>query len=62
MTKLFTRVFTSIQEDVKADEQLHEKMALVQQFIRPENLDINPTYQNETSWLVSETVSQVIFF
>lgn len=54
MTKLFTRVFASIPEDVKADEQLHEKMALIQQFIRPENLDIKPAFQNETSWLVSE--------
>ncbi|KAL0369220.1 UNVERIFIED_CONTAM: Vacuolar protein sorting-associated protein 9A [Sesamum calycinum] len=53
MTKLFTRVFASIPEDVKADEQLYEKMALIQQFIRPENLDIKPTFQNETSWLAN---------
>ncbi|KAL6504559.1 Vacuolar protein sorting-associated protein 9A [Orobanche gracilis] len=60
MTKLFTRVFASIPEDVKADEQLHEKMALVQQFIRPENLDIKPTYQNEASWLLAEKELQKI--
>ncbi|KAF8404193.1 hypothetical protein HHK36_009076 [Tetracentron sinense] len=53
MTKLFSRVFASFSEDVKCDEQLSEKMALIQQFIRPENLDIKPTFQNETSWLVS---------
>jgi len=53
MTKLYTRVFASVPDDVQADEQLSEKMALVQQFIRPENLDIRPTFLNESSWLVS---------
>lgn len=53
MTKLFTRVFASLPDDVKHDDQLSEKMALVQQFVRPENLDIKPNFQNETSWLVS---------
>lgn len=53
MTKLFARVFASIPDDAKIDDQLSEKMALVQQFIRPENLDIKPAFQNETSWLVS---------
>lgn len=56
MTKLFTRVFASLPDDVKLDNILHEKMALVQQFIRPENLDINPPFQNETSWLVSKKI------
>lgn len=56
MTKLFPRVFASLEEDVKFDEQLFEKMALLQQFIRPESLDIKPTFQNETSWLVSMDV------
>ncbi|KAG8378333.1 hypothetical protein BUALT_Bualt08G0126500 [Buddleja alternifolia] len=60
MTKLFPRVFASIPEDVSADEQLHEKMALIQQFIRPENLDIKPTYQNETSWLLAQKELQKI--
>ncbi|KAL6504911.1 hypothetical protein OROHE_023669 [Orobanche hederae] len=60
MTKLFTRVFASIPEDVKADEQLHEKMALIQQFIRPENLDIKPTYHNEASWLLAQKELQKI--
>ena len=53
MTKLFTRVFASLPDDVQHDDQLSEKMALVQQFVRPENLDIKPNFQNETSWLVS---------
>ncbi|PIN19018.1 Vacuolar assembly/sorting protein VPS9 [Handroanthus impetiginosus] len=60
MTKLFARVFASIPEDVKADEQLHEKMALLQQFIRPENLDIKPAFQNETSWLLAQKELQKI--
>lgn len=54
MTKLFTRVYASVPEDVKADDQLYEKMALVQQFIRPENLDIKPKFQNEASWLLAQ--------
>ncbi|GMI77161.1 ARABIDOPSIS THALIANA VACUOLAR PROTEIN SORTING 9A [Hibiscus trionum] len=60
MTKLFTRVFASLPDDVKHDEQLTEKMALVQQFIRPENLDIKPTFQNETSWLLAQKELQKI--
>lgn len=53
MTKLFPHVFASVPDDVKLDDQLHGKMALLQQFIQPENLDIRPTFQNETSFLVS---------
>lgn len=53
MTKLFPRVFASHPNDVKFDDKLSEKIALIQQFIQPENLDIKPTFQNETSWLVS---------
>lgn len=60
MTKLFPRVFASVPEDVKLDKQLHEKMALIQQFIRPENLDIKPTYQNESSWLLAQKELQKI--
>ncbi|KAE8718661.1 Vacuolar protein sorting-associated protein 9A [Hibiscus syriacus] len=60
MTKLFTRVFASLPDDVKKDEQLSEKMALVQQFVRPENLDIKPTFQNETSWLLAQKELQKI--
>ncbi|XWS21572.1 hypothetical protein CRYUN_Cryun30bG0065800 [Craigia yunnanensis] len=60
MTKLFTRVFASLPDDVKHDEQLSEKMVLIQQFVRPENLDIKPTFQNETSWLLAQKELQKI--
>ncbi|KAE9603899.1 putative VPS9 domain-containing protein [Lupinus albus] len=60
MTKLFSRVFASVPDDVKLDEQLYEKMALFQQFIRPENLDITPAFQNETSWLLAQKELQKI--
>jgi Rab5 GDP/GTP exchange factor len=60
MTKLFNRVFASVPEDVKSDEDLSEKMSLLQQFIRPENLDIKPEYQNETSWLVCKPTFIII--
>ncbi|KAK9758208.1 hypothetical protein RND81_01G215500 [Saponaria officinalis] len=60
MTKLYNRVFASVPDDVKADEQLFEKMALVQQFIRPENLDIKSTFQNESSWLLAQKELQKI--
>jgi hypothetical protein len=52
MTKLYNRVFASVPEDVRSDEELFEKMSLLRQFIHPENLDIKSEYQNETSWLV----------
>ncbi|KAG6655616.1 vacuolar protein sorting-associated protein 9A-like isoform X1 [Carya illinoinensis] len=54
MTKLFPRVFASHPNDVQFDDRLSEKIALIQQFIQPENLDIKPTYQNETSWLLAQ--------
>ncbi|MQL91890.1 hypothetical protein Taro_024502 [Colocasia esculenta] len=60
MTKLFNRAFASLPEDVKRDEELYEKMALVQQFIRPENLDIKPIFRNETSWLLAQKELQKI--
>ncbi|KAF8377002.1 hypothetical protein HHK36_030374 [Tetracentron sinense] len=59
MTKLYTRLFASLPEDVKCDEQLSEKMALIQQFIRPENLDIK-LFLNETSWLLAQHELQKI--
>ncbi|CAN8258733.1 unnamed protein product [Cochlearia groenlandica] len=60
MTKLFTRVFASNTEDVISDEKLFQKMSLVQQFISPESLDIQPTFQNETSWLLAQKELQKI--
>jgi Rab5 GDP/GTP exchange factor len=53
MAKLYNRVFATVPEDARSDEELFEKMGLLQQFIRPENLDIKPEFQNESSWLVS---------
>lgn len=60
MTKLFPHVFASVPDDVKLDDQLHGKMALLQQFIQPENLDIRPTFQNETSFLLAQKELQKI--
>ncbi|KAL7246386.1 hypothetical protein ACSBR2_001484 [Camellia fascicularis] len=60
MTKLFNRVFASVPDEVIVDQQLHEKMALIQQFIQPDNLDIKPTFQNETSWLLAQKELQKI--
>ncbi|XP_020698915.1 vacuolar protein sorting-associated protein 9A [Dendrobium catenatum] len=60
MTKLFNRAFASLPEDVQHDEELFEKTALLQQFVRPENLDIKPEFQNETSWLLAQKELQKI--
>ncbi|KAK1368976.1 Vacuolar protein sorting-associated protein 9A [Heracleum sosnowskyi] len=60
MTKLFTRVYASVPEEVNEDNQLHQKVSLIQQFIRPQNLDIQPIYQNETSWLLAQKELQKI--
>ncbi|KAG2306296.1 hypothetical protein Bca4012_084671 [Brassica carinata] len=60
MTKLFPRVFASNTEDVISDEKLFQKMSLVQHFISPEYLDIKPTFQNETSWLLAQKELQKI--
>ncbi|KAJ6939356.1 hypothetical protein NC651_005717 [Populus alba x Populus x berolinensis] len=53
MTKLSSRVFASVPDDVEADKQLSEKIPLIQQFLRPEKLDIKVAFQNETSWLAN---------
>lgn len=60
MTKLFNHAFGSLPEDAKHDQELSEKMSLVQQFIRPEHLDIQPNFQNETSWLLAQKELQKI--
>ncbi|XP_028757452.1 vacuolar protein sorting-associated protein 9A isoform X2 [Neltuma alba] len=49
-----------LRDDVKLDEHLSEKMALIQQFIRPENLDVKSNFQNETSWLLAQKELQKI--
>lgn len=60
MTKLFNHAFGSLPEDAKHEQELSEKMSLVQQFIRPEHLDIQPNFQNETSWLLAQKELQKI--
>ncbi|KAK9074899.1 hypothetical protein SSX86_003218 [Deinandra increscens subsp. villosa] len=54
MTKLFPRVFASHPDDVKTDDEFNKKSALIQQFIHPDHLEIQPIYQNETSWLQAQ--------
>ncbi|XP_010252347.1 PREDICTED: vacuolar protein sorting-associated protein 9A-like isoform X2 [Nelumbo nucifera] len=53
MTKLFTRTFAS-SEDTKVDQEISEKICLLQHFIKPEHLDIPGPYHNETSWLFAQ--------
>lgn len=60
MTKLFSRVFAPLPEDAVHDQKLFEKICLLQQFVRPENLDIPPKFQNETSWLLAQKELQKI--
>ncbi|XP_020100697.1 vacuolar protein sorting-associated protein 9A-like [Ananas comosus] len=60
MTRLYNRVFASVPEDVHSDEELFEKMALVQQFVKPENLDIKPEFRNEPSLSLAQKVLQKI--
>ncbi|KAK9067320.1 hypothetical protein SSX86_014646 [Deinandra increscens subsp. villosa] len=54
MTKLFPRVFASHPDDVKTDDEFNKKSALIQQFIHPDHLEIQPIYQNQTSWLQAQ--------
>ncbi|KAF3332482.1 Vacuolar protein sorting-associated protein 9A [Carex littledalei] len=60
MTKLYNRVFATVPEDARSDEELFEKMGLLQHFIHPENLDIKPEFQNESSWLLAQKELQKI--
>lgn len=52
MTKLFSRTFACSPEDAKSDQEISEKIFLLQHFVRPEHLDIPAVYQNESAWLV----------
>ncbi|KAH9726048.1 VPS9 domain-containing protein [Citrus sinensis] len=60
MTKLFSRTFASTSEDVKIDQEISEKICLLQTFLRPEHLDIPTFLQNEASWLLAEKELQKI--
>lgn len=54
MTKLHSRTFGSSPEDVKMDQQISDKIGLLQTFLRPQHLDIPSVLQNESSWLLAE--------
>lgn len=60
MTKLYSRTFASLPEEAEHDQRVYEKMHLLQQFMRPEHLDIPPKFQNETSWLLAQKEIQKI--
>ncbi|KAJ6762212.1 RAB GDP/GTP EXCHANGE FACTOR [Salix koriyanagi] len=60
MTKLFSRTFAISPEDVRIDQEISEKIHLLQSFLRPEHLDIPPFLQNEASWLLAEKELQKI--
>ncbi|XP_020232731.1 vacuolar protein sorting-associated protein 9A [Cajanus cajan] len=54
MTKLFSRTFSSSLEDEKIDNEISEKICLLQTFLKPQHLDIPPSLHNEPSWLLAE--------
>ncbi|XP_010999498.1 PREDICTED: vacuolar protein sorting-associated protein 9A-like isoform X1 [Populus euphratica] len=60
MTKLFSRTFAISPEDVQIDQEISEKIHMLQSFLRPEHLDIPPFLQNEASWLLAEKELQKI--
>ncbi|GJU33925.1 vacuolar protein sorting-associated protein 9A-like protein [Tanacetum coccineum] len=60
MTKLFTRVFASHPDDIKTDNELYKKSALIHQFIQPEHLEIPQVYQDGTLWLEAQKELQKI--
>ncbi|KAL2611438.1 hypothetical protein R1flu_023130 [Riccia fluitans] len=60
MTKLHSKAFAPLPEDAEIDEKLTEKMTILQEFIRPEHLDIPENSQNESSWLLAQKELQRI--
>ncbi|XP_050253391.1 vacuolar protein sorting-associated protein 9A-like isoform X2 [Quercus robur] len=60
MTKLFSRTFASVPEDAKIDREVSEKICLLQNFLKPEHLDIPAVLHNEASWLLAEKELQKI--
>ncbi|KAK7322430.1 hypothetical protein VNO77_25809 [Canavalia gladiata] len=54
MTKLFPRTFGASPEDAKIDNEISEKISLLQTFLKPEHLDIPAILHNEASWLLAE--------
>ncbi|XP_015953107.1 vacuolar protein sorting-associated protein 9A [Arachis duranensis] len=54
MTKLFSRTFSALPEDARIDNDISEKICLLQTFLKPEHLDIPALLRNEASWLLAE--------
>ncbi|KAL2335862.1 hypothetical protein Fmac_010308 [Flemingia macrophylla] len=54
MTKLFSRTFSASPEDDKIDDEISEKIRLLQTFLKPQHLDIPPSLHNEPLWLLAE--------
>lgn len=52
MTKLFSRTFCTSLEEAKINHEVSEKIKLLQTFLKPQHLDIQPVLHNESSWLV----------
>ncbi|XP_050879196.1 vacuolar protein sorting-associated protein 9A [Lathyrus oleraceus] len=54
MTKLFSRTFCTSLEEAKVNHEISEKIKLLQTFLKPQHLDIQPVLHNESSWLLAE--------
>lgn len=54
MTKLFMRTFAASSEDARIDLEISEKIRMLQNFLKPEHLDIPAVLHNEASWLELE--------
>ncbi|XP_058721954.1 vacuolar protein sorting-associated protein 9A-like [Vicia villosa] len=54
MTKLFSRTFCTSLEEAKINHEISEKINLLQTFLKPQHLDIQPVLHNESSWLLAE--------
>lgn len=54
MTKLFNRTFAASPEGTKIDQEISEKINMLQSFLRPQHLDIPKVFQSEASWLLAE--------
>ncbi|MED6175391.1 hypothetical protein PIB30_077938 [Stylosanthes scabra] len=54
MTKLFSRTFAASAEDARIDNDISEKICLLQTFLKPEHLDIPALLCNEASWLLAQ--------
>eukprot|EP00271_Cylindrocystis_brebissonii_P021476 TRINITY_DN767_c0_g1_i1.p1 TRINITY_DN767_c0_g1~~TRINITY_DN767_c0_g1_i1.p1 ORF type:complete len:442 (+),score=86.85 TRINITY_DN767_c0_g1_i1:81-1406(+) len=54
MTKLFPRTFAPLPSDAERDRKLSEKIAALQRFVKPQQLDIPDHFQREASWLLAQ--------